>query len=68
MIEVEGQVSKHSSFRQVRKTAAGTYLTSQQCSGGKAREYSVDRNKKLISTTGDAVKNRVSSLYVVTPR
>lgn len=157
VIEVEGQVGKHSSFRQVRKTAAGTYLTSQQCSGGKAREYSaegklirtfpsgrfsawrlenghtllgcgdehrlievdqdnqivwelkqgdlpgvqlgfiagiwvrdngnilfanwgghggstggavleVDRNKKLISTTGGAVKNRVSSLYVVTHR
>jgi hypothetical protein len=157
VIEVEGQVGKHSSFRQVRKTAAGTYLTSQQCSGGKAREYSaegklirtfpsgrfsawrlgngntllgcgdehrlievdqenkivwglkqgdipgvqlgfiagiwvlgngnilftnwgghggssggavieVDRDRKLISTTGDAVKNRVSSLFVVTPR
>lgn len=157
VIEVEGQVGKHSSFRQVRKTPAGTYLTSQQCGGGKAREYSsegklirtfpsgrfsawrlengntllgcgdehrlievdkdnkivwelkqgdlpgiqlgfiagiwvldngnilfanwgghggstggavleVDRNKKLISTTGDAVNNRVSSLFVVTPR
>ena len=157
VIEVEGQVGKHSSFRQVRKTDAGTYLTSQQRSGGKAREYSaegklmrmfpsgrfsawrlengntllgcgdehrlievdkdnktvwelkqgdlpdvklgfiaaiwvldnghilfanwgghggstggavleVNRDKKLISTTGDAVKNRVSSLCVVTPR
>lgn len=156
VIEVEGQVGTHSSFRQVRKTSAGTYLTSQQCNGGKAREYSaegklirtfpsgrysawrlengntllgcgdehrlievdkdnqivwelkqgdlpgiqlgfiagiwvlgngnilftnwgghsvstggavleVDHDKKLISTTGDAVKNRVSSLCIVTP-
>ena len=157
VIEVEGQVGAHSSFRQVRKTSAGTYLTSQQCNGGKAREYSaegklirtfpsgrysawrlengntllgcgdehrlievdkdnqivwelkqgdrpgiqlgfiagiwvlgngnilftnwgghsvstggavleVDHDKKLISTTGDAVKNRVSSLCIVTLR
>ena len=154
VIEVEGQVGTHNSFREVRKTAAGTYLTSQQCGGGKAREYSaegklirtfpsgrfgawrlengntllgcgdehrlievdkdnqivwelkqgdlpgiqlgfiagiwvldnghilfanwgghggstggavleVDRNKQLISTTGDAIKHRVSSLYLI---
>ena len=35
-------------LRQVRKTAAGTYLTSQQCNGGKAREYSADG--KLLRT------------------
>jgi hypothetical protein len=157
VIEVEGQVGKHSSFRQVRKTDAGTYLTSQQSGGGKSREYSsdgklirtfpsgrfsalrlgngntllgcgdehrlievdkdnqivwelkqgdlpgiqlgfiaglwvldnghilfanwgghggatggavieVNRDKKLISTTGDAVMHRVSSLFIVTPR
>ena len=42
VIEVEGQSGAHSSFRQVRKTAAGTYLSSQQRKGGKAREYSAD--------------------------
>ncbi len=47
-IEIEGQTGKHSSFRQVRKTAAGTYLTTQQKGGGKAREYSADG--KLIRT------------------
>jgi len=47
-IEIEGQTGKHSSFRQVRKTAAGTYLTSQQRKGGKAREYSVEG--KLLRT------------------
>jgi hypothetical protein len=48
VIEVEGQKGKHSSFRQVRKTPEGTYLTSQQCGGGKAREYSAEG--KLIRT------------------
>ncbi len=48
VIEVPEQQGKHSSFRQVRKTAAGTYLTSQQCNGGKAREYSADG--KLLRT------------------
>lgn len=48
VIEVEGQVGKHNSFRQVRKTAEGTYLTSQQSGGGKAREY--DADGKLIRT------------------
>jgi hypothetical protein len=48
VIEVEGQKGKHSSFRQVRKTAQGTYLTSQQCRGGKAREYSAEG--KLMRT------------------
>ncbi len=47
-IEVEGQVGKHSSFRQVRKTPEGTYITSQQKNGGKAREYSADG--KLLRT------------------
>lgn len=47
-IEVEGQKGKHNSFRQVRKTAEGTYLTSQQSGGGKAREYSADG--KLLRT------------------
>ena len=28
----------------------------------------VSREKKLISSTGDAVKNRVSSVHVITPR
>ncbi len=41
-IEVEGQKGAHTSFRQVRKTVAGTYLTSQQKNGGKSREYSSD--------------------------
>lgn len=48
VIEVKGQKGKHSSFRQVRKTSAGTYLTSQQKKGGKAREY--DAAGKLIRT------------------
>ncbi len=48
VIEVEGQKGKHDSFRQVRKTKAGTYLTSQQCGGGKSREYSAEG--KLIRT------------------
>ena len=48
VIEVDGQVGKHNSFRQVRKTAEGTYLTSQQSGGGKAREYSSEG--KLIRT------------------
>jgi len=47
-IEVEGQNSKHGSFRQVRKTNAGTYLTTQQSRGGKSREYSSDG--KLLRT------------------
>ncbi len=47
-IEIEGQTGKHSSFRQVRKTPEGTYLTSQQKNGGKAREYSADG--KLLRT------------------
>lgn len=42
VIEVAEQKGKHSSFRQVRKTKAGTYLTSQQTNGGKAREYSAE--------------------------
>ena len=47
-IEVEGQDSKHQSFRQVRKTEAGTYLTTQQSNGGKSKEYSADG--KLLRT------------------
>jgi hypothetical protein len=50
-IEVEGQVGKHSSFRQVRKMKEGTYITSQQKNGGKAREYSAEG--KLIRTFPD---------------
>lgn len=45
-IKVEGQKGMHSSFRQVRKTTAGTYLTSQQARNGKAREYNA--NGKMI--------------------
>jgi len=48
VVEVEGQVGAHSSFRQVRKTSDSTYLTSQQCGGGKAREYSAEG--KLMRT------------------
>lgn len=48
VIEVDGQTGKHSSFRQVRKTAEGTYLTTQQRRGGKAREYNAEG--KLIRT------------------
>jgi hypothetical protein len=48
VIEVEGQTGKHSSFRQVRRTAEGTYLTSQQRRGGQAREYNAEG--KLIRT------------------
>ena len=47
-IEVEGQASKHQSFRQVRKTEAGTYLTTQQKKGGISKEYSADG--KLLRT------------------
>jgi len=47
-IEVEGQKSRHGSFRQVRKTKAGTYLTTQQRGGGRSREYSSDG--KLLRT------------------
>lgn len=42
VIEIEGQTGKHNSFRQVRKTDAGTYLTTQQSRNGKAREYSAE--------------------------
>jgi hypothetical protein len=38
----------HSEFRQVRKTAAGTYLVTQQRTGGKAQEY--DGTGKLLRT------------------
>ncbi len=48
VVEVEGQRGKHSSFRQVRKTEAGSYITSQQSKGGRAREYSADG--KLLRT------------------
>jgi hypothetical protein len=47
-IEIEGQTGAHSSFRQVRKTPEGTYITSQQKNGGMAREYSTDG--KLMRT------------------
>lgn len=47
-IEIEGQTGTHNSFRQVRKTPGGTYITSQQKNDGKAREYSADG--KLIRT------------------
>ena len=40
--------SAHDEFRQVRKTAAGTYLGTQQRSGGKAQEY--DGEGKLLRT------------------
>ena len=54
-IEVEGQTGKHSSFRQVRKTVEGTYLTSQQMGGGKAREYSAE-GKLLRIINGISVR------------
>jgi hypothetical protein len=38
----------HSEFRQVRKTPAGTYLVTQQRTGGKAQEY--DATGKLLRT------------------
>lgn len=48
VIELKGLGGKHSTFRQIRKTAKGTYLITQQKKNGKAMEY--DADGKLIKT------------------
>ncbi|MEG2236826.1 MAG: hypothetical protein RRY13_04130 [Akkermansia sp.] len=50
-IELPNLGSAHSTFRQIRKTNAGTYLVTQQQNGGKALEF--DSSGKLIRSFPD---------------
>lgn len=43
-VEIRGPGGPHSTFRQVRKTSAGTYLITQQRKGGKAMEVDASGN------------------------
>lgn len=47
-ITIKTTDSAHNNFRQVRKTPAGTYLVTQQRTGGQAQEY--DGTGKLLRT------------------
>ncbi len=47
-INIKTGTDTHAEFRQVRKTPAGTYLVTQQRTGGKAQEY--DATGKLLRT------------------
>jgi len=59
-LTLRGLGGPHSTFRQVRKTAAGTYLVTQQQKGGTALEFAADGTRLRTFPDGRFVAERLA--------